>query len=340
MDRNLPTIKPLCAIQVVSQNISQLSSILIFKDNTAQLAGNSIYMSPLYDCQQLYLKEVNSSDIYQTLFNFEARSNDHWFTEISSVAVRTYRCNINNIVNSNDQIKVYPGETITIGLQAYDLNGNPTYAQIFTRLTKLNKGRYIHDFSEDITHLLPVTQQVQTVYTNSCTALHFTIFAESISGIMNLYFEVLGYIPTTKVKLISKNCPPGFIYSNETKACVCSSFLKRLGITQCNINISTINVPPQSWLGIVDNRTVIAYTEHCPTGYCLPNTTINITQPDIICSGNRMGWLCGQCKKGYSIVLGSTDCYQCSNTLNLLAISFGILGGIVYVLMLFSLSLF
>ena len=339
MDRNLPTIKPLCAIQVASQNISQLSAILIFKDNTAQLAGNSIYMSPLYDCQQLYLKEVNSSDIYQTLFHFEAISNNHWFTEISSVAVRTYRCNINNIVNSNDQIKVYPGETITIGLQAYDLNGNPTYAQIFTRLTKLNKGRYHHDFSEDITHLLPVTQQIQTVYTNSCTALHFTIFSENISGIMNLYFEVLGYIPTTKVKLISKDCPPGFIYSNETKACVCSSFLKRLGITQCNINISTINVPPQSWLGIVDNRTVIAYTEHCPTGYCLPNTTINITQPDIMCSGNRMGWLCGQCKKDYSIVLGSTDCYQCSNTLNLLAISFGILGGIVYVLMLFSLRL-
>ena len=59
-----------------------------------------------------------------------------------------------------------------------------------------------------------------------------------------------------------------------------------------------------------------------------------------MCSGNRMGWLCGQCKEGYSIVLGSTDCYQCSNTLHsVLAISFGIVGGIVYVLVLFSLRL-
>ena len=40
------------------------------------------------------------------------------------------------------------------------------------------------------------------------------------------------------------------------------------------------------------------------------------------------------------IVLGSTDCYQCSNTVHsALAISFGILGGIVYVLVLFSLKL-
>ena len=53
-----------------------------------------------------------------------------------------------------------------------------------------------------------------------------------------------------------------------------------------------------------------------------------------------MGWLCGQCKEGYSIVLGSTDCYRCSNILHtVLVISFGILGGIVYVLVLFSLRL-
>ena len=340
LDRNLVTTNPLCAIQVVSPNISQLNATLSFKNNTAQLAGNSIYMSPLYDCQQLYLKNVNSSDIYEMLFHFEEKNNDH---EVSSVAVSIYRCNINNIANSNDKIKVYPGETITIDLQAYDQNGNPTYAHIFTRMTKVGKywpRNHMHIFSEDITYLLPVTQQIQTVYSNSCTPLHFTIFPQSISAIIYLHFEVVGYIPTTRVKLISKHCPPGFTYSSETKACVCSLFLKRFGITQCNINTSAISISPQSWVGIIDNGTIIAYTEHCPLGYCLPNTTINITQPDIICKGNRMGWLCGQCEEGYSIVLGSTDCYQCSNTIHSpLAISFGILGGIVYVLVLFSLRL-
>ena len=338
MDRNLPITNPLCAIQIVSQNISQLNATFIFKNNTAKLAGNSIYMSPLYDCQQLYLKEVNSSVIYQRLFHFEGKNNNG-LHEISSVPVRTYRCSLNNCDNNTDQIKVYPGETITIGLRAYNLNGIPTYAQIFARMTKLMKSNN-HRLSGDITYLLPVTQQIQTVYSNSCTALHFAIFSESISGIMYLHFEVLGYIPTTKVTLISKRCPPGFIYSSDSKACVCSSFLKQCGITQCNIDTSTINIPSQSWLGVVDNGTIIGYTEHCPPGYCLPNTTINITQPDIMCRGNRMGWLCGQCKEGYSIILGSTDCYQCSITLHsALAISFGIVGGIVYVLVLFSLRL-
>ena len=338
MDRNLPITNPLCAIQIVSQNISQLNATFIFKNNTAKLAGNSIYMSPLYDCQQMYLKEVNSSVIYQRLFHFEGKNNNG-LHEISSVPVRTYRCSLNNCDNNTDQIQVYPGETITIGLRAYDLNGIPTYAQIFARMTKLMKSNN-HRLSGDITYLLPVTQQIQTVYSNNCTSLHFTIFPESISGIMYLHFEVLGYIPTTQVILISKHCPPGFIYSSDSKACVCSSFLKQYGITQCNIDTSTINIPSKSWLGVVDDGTIIGYTEHCPPGYCLPNTTNNITQPDIMCRGNRMGWLCGQCKDGYSIVLGSIDCYQCSNTLHTaLAISFGILGGIVYVLVLFSLRL-
>ena len=207
MDRNPPTINPLCAIQVVSHNISQLNANLIFKNNTAILAGNSVYMSPLYDCQQLYLKEVNSSKIYQTLFHFPAKDNDQLFSEISSVPVSTYRCNDSNNDNNYNQIKVYPGETITIRLKAYDLKHISTYAQIFTRMTKFeehwyNDGR--QTYSVDITHLLLARQKIQTVYSNSCTSLYFTIFSENISSIMYLHFEVLGYSPTTKVKLTSK----------------------------------------------------------------------------------------------------------------------------------------
>ena len=73
--------------------------------------------------------------MHLTLFNFEAKDNYPLFSEISLVAVSTLCCNMNGS-DYNDKIKVYPGETITIGLKAYDLNFNPTYAQIFTRMTK------------------------------------------------------------------------------------------------------------------------------------------------------------------------------------------------------------
>ena len=104
-----------------------------FKVNNAKLAGNSIYISPLYDCQQLYLKKVNLSGLYMKLFHFHGNKT---YLEISSIAVSAYHCSINNNTIDNQIIQVYPGQTIAVGLKAYDLKSNPTYAEILTRLTK------------------------------------------------------------------------------------------------------------------------------------------------------------------------------------------------------------
>ena len=340
ISRNLPMINPLCTIQVASKNISQLKAKMSFKENNAKLAGNSIYVSPLYDCKQLYMKKVNLSELYMKLFHFQGNKTH---LEISSVAVSAYHCSINNNTSNNQTIQVYPGQTITVGLKAYDLNGNPTYAEILTRLTKkiYKIDNYRTVSPVDIKNHLPIEQRIQTLYSNSCTLLNFTIFPESTNDkSMYLYFEVVGYIPTTPVKLVQKNCPPGFVYNKSKKACDCSSFLKSFDIIHYDIDTTSVHIPPKSWLGILDNEYTVGYTEHCPPGYCQPNTIIDITQDDIMCKGNRMGWLCGQCKVNYSVVLGSSDCYKCSNTLHIaLTLIFGILGGIVYVLVLFCLRL-
>ena len=333
MNRNLPVTNPLCTIQIVSQNISQLKAKMSFKGNAAKLAGNSIYVSPLYDCQQLYLKKENLNDLYKKLFHF---NENRTYLEISSVAVSVDHCSINNNTSDNNQIiQVYPGQTITIGLRAYDLNGKPTYTEILTRLTKIGTHQI------DTKNHLPIEQTIQTIYSNSCTPLNFTIFPESTNDkIMYLYFEIVGYTPTASVKLLQQTCPPGFVYSKSKKACECSSFLKSFDIIHCDIDTTSVNIPPKSWLGILDNEYTVGYTEHCPPGYCQPNTVINITQHDIMCKGNRIGWLCGQCKVNYSVVLGSSDCYKCSSTLHIaITLKFGILGGIVYVLVLFGLRL-
>ena len=332
MDRNIPNTNPLCAIQVVSQNISQLNARLSFKNNSAKYAGNSIYVSPLYECQQLFLKDSNNTDLYNALFYFDGNNDTG---EVSSVAVSTRQC------NNVSQIKVYPGETIKINLTAYDLNGNPTYAQILTRLT-ISESKYIHNEVKhlDITNRLPLKQQIQTVYSKNCTTLNFTILSENTKDTMHLYFAVLGYSPTDSIKLFQKTCPLGFVYDSESKACVCSSFLKEFDITKCIIDDTTVNVPPQSWLGTINNSNILGYNEHCPPGYCQQITSINIIDPDIMCRGNRIGWLCGQCKEGYSVVLGSNDCYICSNMRHIvLTLTFGMLLGIIYVLVLFSLRL-
>ena len=43
------------------------------------------------------------------------------------------------------------------------------------------------------------------------------------------------------------------VFEIKLKACVCSSFLTEFGITQCDIDTTYVYIPPQSWLGVVDN---------------------------------------------------------------------------------------
>ena len=90
---------------------------------------------------------------------------------IYGVTVSKHICRINGSTN-NTHIKVCPGKT---GLRAFDLNGNPTYTQIFARLTKVGKWWHKHkrySWTYDMTYLLPIEQQYQTVYSNRCTLLN------------------------------------------------------------------------------------------------------------------------------------------------------------------------
>ena len=56
------------------------------------------------------------------------------------------------------------------------------------------------------------------------------------------------------------------------------------------------------------------------------------------CDFNRNGVLCGSCRPGLSLVLGTSQCRQCSNIYLLLLIPFG-LAGIVLVLILLKCNL-
>ena len=51
------------------------------------------------------------------------------------------------------------------------------------------------------------------------------------------------------------------------------------------------------------------------------------------CAYNRSGLLCGACKQGYSLVLGTSRCKQCSNSHLLLLIAFSLMGVALVVLL-------
>ena len=124
-------------------------------------------------------------------------------------------------------------------------------------------------------------------------------------------------------------CPPGFKISELVRACVCEP---RLGhyTHQCNITNGVGQIThgsgQQFWVGHDDQSRGLILHPHCPLDYCVLYTVVfPLNNTDLQCADNRSGLLCGACKKGYGLVLGTSHCRQCTNSLVLL-IPFAVMG--------------
>ena len=73
---------------------------------------------------------------------------------------------------------------------------------------------------------------------------------------------------------------------------------------------------------------------HCPYDYCKPEDLhIKLTSPDTQCAFNHSGIMCGACKEGLSLVLGTSNCKQCPNSFLVLLIPFSIAGFVLVFLL-------
>ena len=139
------------------------------------------------------------------------------------------------------------------------------------------------------------------------------------------------------------SCPIGFEKSNFTGYCICDHRLWQY-TNSCKIDRQAIfrNASSTFWLGVsYNNGTPVGFTHHpfCPLDYCTSeNKDINLNNPDEQCVFNRSGLLCGKCKEGLSLVLGSSQCKECSNNYLALLIPFA-LTGMLLVILLFLLHL-
>ena len=329
-----------CAIQL-GQNIdlTQTKSLLHFEDNNALLAGNSMYISNMYQCTQKHRVTAARDliQLYNNIFNFKiSKHKINGLAQVSSLPYKVCLCLINNRVICVDQsFSLYAGETLTINLIVFDLNNTQTYSVVSAELVSGDKN--VSDV-QDISWRLKLNNQPLPVVSGvGCTKLKYNI---NLHNLALTSFRMLIYVssisPRLQILIKKLDCPIGFI---ENITCVCSPFLVSLGITECNINNTSVTIPLHSWLGTVNysNKSVLGYSNQCPAGYCKTLLTkVNILQTDYVCTGNHRGMLCGQCKEGYSVVIGSEECHICSNT-SLYVIAIYVVGGALYVLFLYVL---
>ena len=329
-----------CAIQLGQNiNLTQTKFLLHFEDNNALLAGNSMYISNMYQCSQKHMVTAARDliQLYNNIFNFKiSKHKINGLAQVSSLPYKVCLCLSNNRVICIDQsFSLYAGEPLMMNLIAFDLNNTQTYSVISAELVSGDK--YVSDV-QDISWRLKLNNQPLPVVSGvGCTKLKYNINLHNLAlTSLRMLIYVSSISPRLQILIKKLDCPIGFI---ENITCVCSPFLVSLGITECNINDTSVTIPLHSWLGTVNysNKSVLGYSNQCPAGYCKTLLTkVNILQTDYVCTGNHHGMLCGQCKVGYSVVIGSEECHICSNT-SLYVIAIYIVGGVLYVLFLYVL---
>ena len=189
---------------------------------------------------------------------------------------------------------------------------------------------------------LQTTQQTN----NTCTNIQYTVRTTSDIDMSNeatltLYADEPCSMSGLPLQLLVtfKVCPPGFALSSEGM-CQCDERLDKYEV-ECDINDQSIISKDKVWIGFderSDNQSQgLILHPHCPFDYCKPVTesvSFILNNTDLQCNYNRSGHLCGACKHGYSIAVGSSRCLSCSNNFLALLIPF-IFAGLFLVVFLF-----
>lgn len=255
--------------------------------------------------------------------------------------------------------QVYPGEiiylyTVVVG-QGFGTGTGSVYAQF------LNTNK--HGSRQNTT--LENWQYTQGVSQKHCNQLTYSIRTDPASGSIVLVLsavrmnEVTNIVSNSRVNELVKKykefenglkptfpqqllyfplyinisvlpCPAGFTLSKQPYECECNQQLRSLNQVRCNIQNQTFQRSGSVWIG-VDGKGGVIVSKYCPFQFC-EDRKVNITldEVDVQCNWNHSGRLCGGCKPGLSLALGSNQCLSCSNSFLFLLLPMA-LAGIVLV---------
>ena len=133
--------------------------------------------------------------------------------------------------------------------------------------------------------------------------------------------EIYGY--PVYIRISFRPCPPGFNLTDDR--CNCNQQLQQLPGVKCHIQDETITRSGLVWIGTDGNDTQTS--SNCPYNFCtMKEISITLNDSDSQCTFNHSGTLCGGCRSGLSLVLGSNTCLKCRNTYLALLLVFPVAG--------------
>ena len=302
---------------------------LVFEKNTAGMRGSVLYGGLLNKCSFASDRHTSALELFNTSILQENGDKGH---SISSDPTQLCFCNRNklNCTETTQSKSIYPGQQVEVSVVVIDQSGSTIPALIHTTVRSGDN--------------LIMSETISYETGENCSSRNYSITPK-------IPFNQLEIYPSNKsgntihliVNITFESCPIGFELSNSTGECICDHRIWQY-TNSCDINRQAIlrNASSRFWLSVSYNSgTPEGFIHHpfCPLDYCTTESKyINLRDPDKQCNVNRSGLLCGKCKEGFSLVLGSSQCKECSNNYVALLIPFT-LAGVVLVTLLFLLHL-
>ena len=199
--RDTSTTKEECFFQLPGQNLSNgIDAQLVFKDNSADLAGSVLYGGTIDDCKITGLEPYSSGEVFDMLVHIK---NDNTNSSISSDPFHICPCENNypDCSKSGKSYTVYPGETFNVSVVAVGQRNGIVPTTV--------KGHYQDDGT--LTYLRS-PQYLQPTF-NSCTTLNYTVFSLMSYVELGLYADGPCSIFSNELDLelvLYSICPVGF----------------------------------------------------------------------------------------------------------------------------------
>ena len=308
---NIWSIDSECFSKLVFINIS---------DNSAGVSGPNLFGGLLDRCtvHSEISKKYHMNKLGIISFQNSSNINELQLDTISSHPVRLCFCR-DGQPDCNYQpepIQVNRGKAFSIEFIAYDQVHHAVNASIQCFLNSSAGG-------------LGEGQQTQNI-NNACTKLIYKLFTPN--NYEQLTFSAVRD-PCNNISEISERnvmieiicfCPIGFQISNNNETscdCICHQVLQSYEKTECTLTTESIIRKENFWISYIDhiwsNTSGYVIYPYCPFDYCYTpdkQVSVNLNYPngsDAQCDSNRTGTLCGTCKPGLSVSLGSSKCVRC-----------------------------
>ena len=316
-----------------------IGQILNFVSNLAEEGGNTIYGGALEKCRvQFRLQDPGSSS---TSINFyasgleavtvianipmEELTRDH--SSIASDALKVCICDSHKEKNCTQRTVhriTHPGATESFVLVTVGQANGKIPGVIHARFTEPQEA-----------WLSPLQNTQNTNW--ECTSLKYTLLSNGTSfAKLDLYAEgpcgESGIPLSILVQFLP--CPDGFGMS-QNGSCECDKRVQKY-TNSCNIDSKQLIRNGDFWVGFDNQSRDLILHPHCPFDYCkLEAVSFQLDSRDLQCAYGRSGTLCGACKSGLSLNLGSSQCSHCSNKFLSLLLAFAT-AGFLLVIFLFT----